>query len=47
MLAFCSTIAAVTDGDVEETESEGSVGFLGGGWRVWGWPLLASHEVFV
>lgn len=42
--------AAVIDRDVEETKSEGSVCFLGGGWRVWGWPLLTSvkvGEVFV
>lgn len=45
VLVFCSRIAATADGDVEETESGGTVGFLGGCWRIWGWPLLISHKV--
>lgn len=45
VLVFCSRIAATTGGDVKETESGGTGGFLGGRWRIWGWPLLVSHKV--
>lgn len=45
VLPFCRGIAATRVGDVEETDSGGTVGFLGGRWRIWGWPLLTSHKV--
>lgn len=41
---FLRKIAANTDGELEKTNSRGTVGLLGGGWKIWGWPLLTSHE---
>lgn len=43
ILFFFCWLSAFTDGDVEETESEGTVGVWAGGWRIWGWPLLTRR----